>query len=274
MNYAYICVPVAPVRKTAGHKAEITNQLFFADVVKITGQHPDAWSRVESTYDGYTGWVKNNQLQLLDVLPEITKSTSICKSLLTRVVFNKQTMHVPMGTTLHDVKNGVGRFGKLKLKLNVEDWGVYHQQKASEKQLKKIALQWLNAPYLWGGKTILGVDCSGFAQTVCKLMGIELPRDAWQQAGVGELIPSLSEARPGHLAFFSEMDDEKKPEPAALPGKSSNKKIITHVGILLSGTKIIHASGRVKIDAIDKKGIINGDTGQYSHRLKIIRQVW
>lgn len=274
MNYAYVCVPVAPVRKTAGHKAEITNQLFFAEAVKITDEHPDDWSRVESINDGYIGWVKNNQLHKLTVLPEITAGAVICKNLLARVAFNRQTMHVPMGTMLPETKNGVALLGRLKLKLNMADWSAYCQQKPSVKQLKQIALQWLNAPYLWGGKTILGVDCSGFAQTVCKLMGLQLPRDAWQQAGIGRLVPALNEARAGHLAFFSDMDEKAAAPLQIEPGNTSYKKIITHVGILLSSTTIIHASGRVKIDVIDDNGIINGDTGQYSHRLKVIRQVW
>jgi gamma-D-glutamyl-L-lysine dipeptidyl-peptidase len=121
--------------------------------------------------------------------------------------------------------------------------------------IKEKALKFLDTPYLWGGKTACGIDCSGFSQQVFKQFGIKLPRDSYQQAEAGEVVGFLVEARCGDLAFF---DNEE--------GR------ITHVGIMLSNDQIIHSSGKVRIDKIDSQGIINSETGARTHKLRIIKR--
>jgi cell wall-associated NlpC family hydrolase len=122
--------------------------------------------------------------------------------------------------------------------------------------LMASARAYLNAPYLWGGRTAFGIDCSGFTQMVFKLNGFKLLRDAWQQAELGEPLSFVEESHPGDLAFF---DNEE--------GK------ITHVGLIIENTQIIHASGKVRIDKLDHYGIFNGDTKKYSHHLRVIKRV-
>ena len=118
------------------------------------------------------------------------------------------------------------------------------------------AYTFINAPYLWGGRSPLGIDCSGFTQVVYKLAGQKLQRDAYQQADQGITLGFIEEAEAGDLAFFD--NDEGK---------------IIHVGILLGQGKIIHASGKVRIDRIDHQGIFNEETGKYSHKLRIIKRI-
>jgi cell wall-associated NlpC family hydrolase len=122
--------------------------------------------------------------------------------------------------------------------------------------LEIVAKQFLGTAYLWGGRTVFGIDCSGFVQMVFKLFNYKLPRDAYQQAEMGEAIGFLAEAKPGDLAFF---DNEQ--------GK------ITHVGILLSPHQIIHASAVVRMDPIDQAGIVSSSTGLRTHQLRTIRRI-
>jgi len=114
----------------------------------------------------------------------------------------------------------------------------------------------LNAPYLWGGKTPFGIDCSGFTQMVYKLNGYNLLRDASQQATQGIPLSFIEESEPGDLAFFD-----------------NNEGLITHVGIIMENNYIIHAHGKVRIDRLDHSGIYNVDKKTHTHKLRVIKKV-
>ena len=120
----------------------------------------------------------------------------------------------------------------------------------------ETAYLFLNAPYLWGGKTIFGIDCSGFTQMVYKLNGHQLLRDASQQATQGDPLSFIEESEPGDLAFF---DNEEG--------------LITHVGIMLKDNHIIHASGKVRVDRIDHTGIYNNELRTHTHKLRVIKRI-
>jgi cell wall-associated NlpC family hydrolase len=164
-------------------------------------------------------------------------------------------MNIPVGSSLPFFENGRGRLGKTEFEFT-GNYCKRDEQKPGAELLHQLALPWLNAPYLWGGRTPLGVDCSGFVQVIYKMMGIDLARDAWQQAQEGEAVGKFKDVQPGDLAFFD------------------NKEDIVHVGILLGDEKIIHASGKVRIDGINKKGIVNAETGKRTVRLRAIRRLW
>jgi len=255
MQYAVINVPAAPVRRRAGHREEMVNQLLFGETVKVLKTRCDLGVKVRSRHDGYEGWMTRTLLQAVDKTDATATRAFATKEMLSVIVIGDKLMNIPVGSSLPFFEHGNGKAGDL----------VYsfagpvinrHEQQPTPELVKTLALPWLNAPYLWGGRTPLGVHCTGFTQMVFKHMWIDLPRGAWQQAQQGKTVKKLADSLPGDLAFFD------------------NKEDIVHVGILLGGDEIIHASGRVRIDPIDKKGITNKNTGSPNTRLRAIKRYW
>jgi cell wall-associated NlpC family hydrolase len=184
-----------------------------------------------------------------------TSSDCVTNQVVNTILVGGVKMHIPFGSSLPHFKDGQGRIGKREFAF-AGTYTTRTELHPGPANVKLLTEQWLNAPYLWGGRTILGVDCSGLVQVNYKMMCIDLPRDAWQQAQQGTTVKKLKDARCGDLAFF---DDKEE---------------IVHVGILLSNEQIIHASGKVRIDNIDKKGIINSETGKRTHFLESLKRYW
>lgn len=255
MEYAVVSVPAAPVRRKPNHRKEMTNQLLFGEAVKVLRSKGDLWVKVRSLHDGYEGWTTHSLLEPINEGIANTPGEYTTTDMLSTVSVGNKLMSIPAGSSLPLFDNGTGKVGENDYTLT----GKYVQrllQKPGAGLLEQLVMPWLNAPYLWGGRTMLGVDCSGFTQVIYKMLGIDLPRDAWQQAQEGKAVKKFSEVQPGDLAFFN------------------NKEDIVHVGILLGDGNIIHASGRVKIDKIDKKGIFDAATGKRVLSLKAVRRIW
>ena len=255
MEYAVVTVPAAPVRRKAKHQNEMVNQLLFGETVGILKAKGNLWAKISSLHDGYEGWLTRTLIEPIEEIYAKVKNEFITTDMLGFISINEKTMNIPLGSSLPGFSNGVGKSGHLSYQFN----GNYlkrNEQQPNADRLKLFTTRWLNAPYMWGGRTILGVDCSGFVQVNYKMMGIDLPRDAWQQAQEGNAVKKLKEAQAGDLVFFDDKDE------------------IVHVGILLNNEQVIHASGKVRIDTIDKKGIINTDTGKRTHQLEAIRRYW
>jgi len=233
----------------------MVNQLLFGETVKILKTKDDLWVKVCSLHDNYEGWMTNTMLEEMDEATANTRSSCATADIISRVKINDKMMNIPVGSSLPFFGEGMGKLGKTEFEFTGNYCKRDEQQPGAE-LLQQLVLPWLNAPYLWGGRTPLGVDCSGFVQVIYKLMGIDLPRDTWQQAQEGKAVRKFKEAQPGDLAFFD------------------NKEDIVHVGILLGDEKIIHVSGKVRIDGINKKGIVNMGTGKRTLRLKAIRRLW
>jgi gamma-D-glutamyl-L-lysine dipeptidyl-peptidase len=257
MDYAVVSVPAAPLRRMDDHRSEMTSQLLFGETMRILkrrrkGRH--TWFKVRGMHDGYEGWLTGTLIQETEKPAEQENAGFVTADLLNLVTIDGQKMHVPVGSSLPSFNGGIGWLGNREY----EYTGIYYktgEQSFSPEWLKQLTLSWINAPYCWGGRTPLGVDCSGFVQVIYKLMGVSLPRDAWQQAQEGKPVRRFKDAQPGDLAFFNERDE------------------IVHVGILLGDEEVIHASGKVRMDGITKKGIIHSETKKRTLRLRAVRRV-
>jgi cell wall-associated NlpC family hydrolase len=257
MQFGVTTLSVVPVRSKPAHEAEQVTQLLFGDIYTIEETHGN-WLRIHIAFDGYTGWIHTLQGTIITEQQYKTLSKAsyaVAAELVQTISSNGKSFPVMMGSILYD-------FDGMNCKLLKENY-VYSGQAVKQNGenrksdlIKKLAVKFLNAPYLWGGKTAFGVDCSGFTQTVYKTAGIHLPRDAYQQAEKGKTVNFIFEAKVGDLLFF---DNEE--------GR------ITHTGIYLHENTLIHASGMVRIDAVDHHGIFNRDLKKYTHKLRIIKRL-
>lgn len=245
------CVPVSPIRALPAHKSEMVSQLLFGELVTILENGEDKWVKVQCDYDQYEGWITAPHV---GEPPYQSSSPHITSDWNSDILFNEQPMHLSFGSDLRGLVNGQAEWGKNNWSFKGNHLDPQNNRR-TEKNLLKIAMLFINTPYLWGGRSVFGIDCSGFTQVVFKSFGIPLLRDAYQQATQGEVVGFLQETKTGDLAFFD--NDEGK---------------ITHVGILLNEHEIIHASGKVRIDKIDSQGIMNVDTNERTHRLRIIKK--
>ena len=244
-----ICiVPVAPIRAEGSHRAEMVSQILFGETATIKSETKDFY-QIQLHQDGYEGWCQKLQLQILaEGASIITKGYT--PSWVNSAMFNGQPIQLPLGTPIVSDAHADFEFTYADASLDPAN------NACTAEALEILAKQFLGTAYLWGGRTVFGIDCSGFVQMVFKLFNYKLPRDAYQQAEMGEAIGFLAGAKPGDLAFF---DNEQ--------GK------ITHVGILLSPHQIIHASAVVRIDPIDQAGIVSSTTGLRTHQLRTIRRI-
>lgn len=254
MEYAVISAPAAPVRRKPDHRREMINQLLFGELVQVLKNRNNQWYKIRSLHDGYEGWLTGTLLTAVDKKATRLPRQFLTAGLLEPVRVGERVLQVPAGSSLPGWKNGSGMLGKEEIHFSGEviDSGKPSQDTA---ELTRLALPWLHAPYLWGGRTPLGVDCSGFTQVIFRQLGIALPRDAWQQAGEGKRVKKFSEAKAGDLLFFHK------------------KKRIVHVGIHLGDGRMIHASGRVRIDLVDQHGVTDPQTGKRMFSLRTIRRV-
>jgi len=247
-----------PVRYDPSDKSEMVTQLLFGETFSILEERGN-WQLVRIHLDNYEGWIDRKQsLPVTDEFLEkiqvhsnhiVTDKTAVCycKDDSTYVLLGKGS-YLPLsaGSTFHLGHKMYTTISKTKA----------IPKKFSKSKVALTAMDYLNVPYLWGGRSIMGIDCSGLVQIVYHMCGLDLPRDSSQQALVGKAIDFVDEALPGDLAFFDNLAGE-----------------IIHVGIIIEPGKILHASGRVKIDKIDHNGIFSLDQGIYTHSLRIIKRL-
>lgn len=237
MDKGICVVTVAPVRAESSDRAEIVTEMLFGESADILEVNKN-WTRIKMHYDGYEGWMDTKQLKPVTENDLGRRKVTVITEDFSSVLMHDGKMLLSMGSEVefpavasrrsHDVRESVSLTAK----------------------------EFLNVPYLWGGKSYFAVDCSGFTQLVYKIHGIKLPRDTSQQIEVGESLTFVEESRPGDLAFF----------------ENAEGKII-HVGIMLDNQRIIHASGKVRIDTLDSTGIFNKEMNKHTHKLRVIKNI-
>ena len=237
MNKAICNVSVAPVRAAASDKAEIVTQILYGESLSVL-EVVSNWTKIKMDFDGYEGWMDTKQY--VAVSEEYLQNRKV--NLITE---NFQS---------HILKDG-----KILLSIGSEvDFETISTQKSENLRQNIIttAKEFLNVPYLWGGKSFFGIDCSGFTQLVYKVNGRKIPRDTYQQGELGKVLDFVEESQAGDLAFFD----------------NSEGRII-HVGIMLNSHQIIHAHGKVRIDELDSTGIFNKEKNTHTHKLRFVKNL-
>jgi len=258
--YAINLIPILPLRAGAAEESELITQILYGEIVTVF-EMIDSWARVENFTDGEIGWVDRKMLTFINR----AKFEAYSQTMKTRVYYplmecfnheNDEKLLLPGGSIVHDewkfqAINNPNTFFPVEIYYH-----MYPPENPDGDFIVEKAKEYLNSPYLWGGKCAMGIDCSGLVQTVFGIAGIQLPRMSARQAEHGEEVYFLENVRAGDLAFF---------------GKENGK--ISHVGILLNSSQIIHASGWVKIEKIDSHGIISSVTSEHTHILRVIKRI-
>ncbi len=257
--YGISKLSIIPVRLENSDKSEMVTQLLFGEIYSIIKEE-ERWLKVRLPGDGYEGWI--DKFQHAKLSKEEFEKITIDKTFKTieisqNVFFEKFNFPIVLGSSLplysRNASENFFYLEKEKWKTDLQPLEINGCKDFSF--LKEICLKYLNAPYLWGGRSIFGIDCSGFTQQVFSFSGYNLKRDSSDQIKQGYKI-DFPKRLPGDLAFFNNKD-----------GK------IIHVGILLDNDKIIHASSKVKINNLDEIGIWCNERKEYSHLLHSIKRI-
>jgi gamma-D-glutamyl-L-lysine dipeptidyl-peptidase len=258
MHYGVCHLSVIPCRSEASDKSEMVTQLLFGDAFEVLEEN-GSWHKVRVEWDHYECWIDRKQYipvskAIFDNLrdnpaPVSTELISLITDLKTG-----NTFPIVAGSSLPFWYDGDVRIEENQFRFD-GSVRIFDQQTTRE-GIVETAFTYMNSPYLWGGRSPFGIDCSGFTQAVFKANGMRIKRDAWQQVEIGDPYSFVEEAQPGDLAFFDNAEGR-----------------ITHVGIVAGENRIIHASGKVRIDHYDHYGIFTPERGGYTHNLRIIKNV-
>lgn len=238
MNYGICDLSVIPIRKEGSHTSEMVSQLLYNEMYEVLDEKP-GWKLIRTMSDQYEGWIQGIQHHEIDE-QEVLALKAKESYIVDQPTITYKGKSLSIGTIVHEpVAGSMTIPGRFVPAMMIE-----------------FAQKIMDAPYLWGGRSIFGIDCSGFVQLCARAAGKLLPRDASEQIKVGELVYFLPEIQPGDLAFFGNEDGH-----------------IVHVGMMLDNERIIHCSGQVRIDYLDQTGIFNKERNEHTHRLQVIKRI-
>lgn len=293
-----ICnLSLVPCRKEPSDKSEMVTQLLFGEHFELLDSKGN-WQLIRIAYDGYECWVDKKQFHPVKNIHGINDSTTAISTEIVQLASplpsptESEEQHIPivLGSSLPKFNKKSFMLGKQEYYFEGDANFPFAKNKKSSSEgggLGEASKWYLHTPYLWGGRSPFGIDCSGLTQMVYKLNGIKLKRDAWQQAEQGKALSFLEEAQTGDLAFFDNEDGKivhvgiiLKPHLPARPagGNPPLQGGLSRVTLPVKGgdgggLQIIHASGKVRIDKLDHQGIFNIETKKYSHRLRVIKRI-
>ena len=248
MLFGICLLSIVPMRAEPRDTSELVSQVIYGESFKIIEKRAN-WSLIKLSFDNYNGWVDNKQLTEIDksIYDSINSEINIYSLDLIEFIQikDKGLLTIPIGSTLNALKLFEHSFDGNKI-----------SSKQAKENLVKTSLLLINSPYLWGGRTPFGIDCSGFTQIIYKINGYNIDRDAKDQVKLGLALSFIEESEPGDLAFFDNKEGD-----------------IVHVGIVMEDNHIIHAHGHVRIDRLDQTGIYNVDTRKHTHKLRVIKKI-
>lgn len=236
MDKGICTVSVAAIRAEQSHQSEMTSQILYGETVDIL-EKSAKFIKIKMHFDGYEGWIDAQQIAEISEEYFLERKTELVKDTL-------QTYNTSQGVILLSIGSEVNSEKTESAFLKVDT-------------VSETAQKFLNVPYLWSGRSFFGIDCSGFTQLIYKVHGISLPRESHQQAEIGEVLSFVEESKPGDLAFFENSEGQ-----------------ITHVGMMLSNSEIIHAYGKVRVDSLDSTGIFNKELNKHTHKLRFLRSLF
>ena len=248
MRYGICPLSIVPMRFEPSDRSELVNQVLYGEHFKVL-EVRKKWSRIRLAHDNYEGWIDNKQYQELN--DEEFAFAKAKKTTLTSDPVQFVTSGIGELTTIV-----LGSAVSLSKLMDHTFEGNSTGIKRDKSLLVATALLYVKSPYLWGGRTPFGIDCSGFTQMVYRLNGHKLLRDASQQASQGEPLSFIEESQAGDLAFFDNADGD-----------------IIHVGIIMDDNYIIHAHGEVRVDRLDHSGIYNVHQRKHTHKLRVIKKI-